>query len=149
MLLKYYMMYIREKLQKKIQTSVENIFHPKLDEMISTQRDSIFLQTGASSVDGFVSPNVCSRSGGDSVATLEEIKQFLWNRDFVHTASGVKFTLRTSQSADADQKLTSLPLQMCCSVAAHEVQRKGLATVLLAWLQFPLRLPEETFWMIH
>lgn len=53
---------------------------------------------------------------GDSAGTPEEMKQFLWNRDFVHTATGVKFTLLTSQSTDADQKLTSLPVQMCCTV---------------------------------
>lgn len=121
------MMYIREKLQKKSKLVLKTFFHPKLvtrwfprSVVPSSSRQEPPAWTGSSA------RMFALALGGDSVATLEESKQLLWNRDFVHTAAGVKFTLRTSQSADADQKLASLPLQMYCSVAAREVQREKI-----------------------
>lgn len=91
---------------------------------------------------------------GDSAAPPEEIKQFSWKRDFVHTATGVKFTLRTSQSADADQTLTSPPLQTCCSVAAREVQREKVSRLFclfdsgLLW-GFPQKRFEWFIWYLN
>lgn len=96
-------------------------FSPQIcHEMISIQCNSIFLLQKVP--DMSIKPGAVHRPKcllllwGDSAGKPEEMKQFLWNRDFVHTATGVKFTLFTSQSADVDQKLTLLALQMCCAV---------------------------------
>lgn len=48
----------------------------------------------------------------------------------MHTATGVKFTLPTSQSADADQKLKSLPSAANVLCTDYK-EREALRAVLL------------------
>lgn len=84
---------------------------------------------------------------GDSAGTPEEMKQFLWSRDFVQTATGVKFTLLTSQSADADQKLMSLPLQMCRAAWLCAKGRQKRSWNSFAFLTSASS--DKTFWMVH